>query len=1032
MSSSTSNPLTQSVEMSARNIADKVLLKRNKKTSPAPESPQLTRKQSKWDRRPSYALKLQRDIERKNIDIPRRESEVENTGGKSTECISYSECGKYLASGGEDKAIHIYTSENLKPMSAPFECHSSVESLDFSMDGRILCSGHKDGQMILWHLDYEGQAKHHGNSGKVIFVRREELNEHTGEVKAVKFSPKGDKLASGGSDNELIVWNLKKGDDNRDKVASHYPVRAKVNAGIKAKESKKATLATIFSSQTSFAYNEDGQLDEPQQPKSSERLSENVADFQMHKESITCISWDQNEENEYIATGSKDDTVRVWDLADKDNIEVMILEGHEKDVRDVAFSPDGQSLASVGGSWVSSDGAEIRIWDMRGEMLGDEEQSGIIEGHEMGVTSVVWSDDGKMICTGSFDQTIRFWTVENGKCFRTIINEGAIRALAAGLKQRYIAIGDSQGTVRKFHFTYPIDNYEKKLHRAFKAGGLEMEKLIKTMVEDKNEPLSKGGIYLIVEYLLHNTEGDDMKLFFDTLWTVLQEYDEEKTNDDDEEAKKALDNFIKLEGDLKDFFAHVEKFNPNLLKYLSRNLDADGELQKVAETEIMRVAMDLFARGGVLQIYYGEIVIYSVYMMCFATSTISLKFKHEYADVTVEDRLVLEANEYVLIATSLYFMFREFYQIYKEFFQHWNMKDFIIWVNHHIMLNLVVGASFAVAMYYLVLTMTSDEPKEAWFQHFVMALVGSLILFTLNTLGFWEFIDVASPAGSLGIIAFFVRYGPGEDFDHLASSVAVINWVKFLNVIRGLNKDISTFILMIEFILEDILSFIFVQVIVMIMFGHALYLELAEKDMHFHDQYSSNPYSTIWVTAQTLVKTLFGDFDSTVYSYDYVMVLFLSYMFMVIIIMLNVLIAIVSDSYSRAMSQSTELYFKSRLLLIVEMKTTFNFFLKLVRKMLPEPSSTVVFNLEKKTNEDDVWDDRMQEIADKVTAELKGKVDEQMEYNQKLMNSNEQLQKHIVEMNKKLEMMDLHVLGKMKKVPLSTAQKSFSERDAKI
>ena len=27
--------------------------------------------------------------------------------------------------------------------------------------------------------------------------------------------------------------------------------------------------------------------------------------------------------------------------------------------------------------------------------------------------------------------------------------------------------------------------------------------------------------------------------------------------------------------------------------------------------------------------------------------------------------------------------------------QHWNTKDFIIWINHHIMLNLVLGASFA-------------------------------------------------------------------------------------------------------------------------------------------------------------------------------------------------------------------------------------------------------------------------------------------------------------------------------------------------
>lgn len=62
-----------------------------------------------------------------------------------------------------------------------------------------------------------------------------------------------------------------------------------------------------------------------------------------------CICWHPN--GNYVATGSADRTVRVWDVQSGQC--VCMFAGHAGPVLSVAFSPRGDLLAS-GGTWCRS------------------------------------------------------------------------------------------------------------------------------------------------------------------------------------------------------------------------------------------------------------------------------------------------------------------------------------------------------------------------------------------------------------------------------------------------------------------------------------------------------------------------------------------------------------------------------------------------------------------------------------------------------------------------------------------------------
>jgi WD40 repeat protein/DNA-binding SARP family transcriptional activator len=318
----------------------------------------------------------------------------------------------------------------------------SILSVAFSPSGNLLAAGTTNNDIRLWHIS-------HGTPYQTC-------QGHKAWVRSVAFSPDGRLLASGSDDRTIRLWEVEGGrclavlQGHKAwvrSVAFNPDGRLLASGGedqtIRLWEVSTGNCLKILQGQMgrirSVAFNPDGRLlasgGEDQTIRLWEVSTGNcLTILQGHKERIRSIAF--SPDGKLLASGSDDQTVHLWEVNSGNRL--TVLQGHLDCVRFVTFSPDGRLLAS------GSEDQTIRLWEVN---------SGIclkaLQGHTNWVWSVVFSPSGSILASGSEDQTMRLWEVNSGNCLKTL--QGYVNwawSVAFSPDGKMLASGDEDQSIR--------------------------------------------------------------------------------------------------------------------------------------------------------------------------------------------------------------------------------------------------------------------------------------------------------------------------------------------------------------------------------------------------------------------------------------------------------------------------------------------------------------------------------------------------------------------------------------------------------
>jgi serine/threonine protein kinase len=145
----------------------------------------------------------------------------------------------------------------------------------------------------------------------------------------------------------------------------------------------------------------------------------------------------------FLATGDRNSTVRVWDWENQIPIELV---GHSGTVCALAYSPDGTRLVSTG-----SDGI-VRVWNLKEidwERREGPKRAMELSEHRGSVYGAAFSPDGTKIATAGWDGYVRIWDANHGTQLRAIkVQRHDVWSVSFGNGGKWVASAGSDGYVK--------------------------------------------------------------------------------------------------------------------------------------------------------------------------------------------------------------------------------------------------------------------------------------------------------------------------------------------------------------------------------------------------------------------------------------------------------------------------------------------------------------------------------------------------------------------------------------------------------
>jgi WD40 repeat protein/serine/threonine protein kinase len=290
----------------------------------------------------------------------------------SVSTVAWRPDSRQLASASLDQRIMIWDAETWQPVTTIEPAHYGVVSaLAWDEDGRRLFSGGADGLIRIWDA----------RNGAPINV----LRGHQAQVTSVAWWPSQGRILSGSLDGTVKIWNPE----------------------------TKQIACTVAAPGEACAWSPDGRQlavashQAKRMPGVIQVLDVTTWQTRFTLPCLTnsapiSLAWSLDSRRlagSYLDPGS----LQVWDLATRKEI-FFVPKAHEgKEVRTVAWSPDGRLLATAGRDWA------VRLWNVetKENVLTFFEHSNV-------VNSAVWSLDGQCIASRDGDGGILIWDAVTG------------------------------------------------------------------------------------------------------------------------------------------------------------------------------------------------------------------------------------------------------------------------------------------------------------------------------------------------------------------------------------------------------------------------------------------------------------------------------------------------------------------------------------------------------------------------------------------------------------------------------------------